>query len=82
MWARGRGRSGQGTQSVRLARPGHQVLAVEPDPEMRAVLRAALSAEPAGVQDRATLRDGSVLDLATVTRGEVYDAVLLLGVLM
>ena len=73
---------GRGTQSIRLARPGHQVLAVEPDPEMRAVFRAALGAEPAEVQDRATPRDGSVLDLATVTRGEVYDGVLLLGVLM
>ena len=49
---------------------------------MRAVFQAALSAERAEVQDRVTLRDGSVLDLAAVTRGEVYDAVLLLGVLM
>jgi hypothetical protein len=49
---------------------------------MRAVFRATLSAERAEVQDRVTLRDGSVIDLATVTRGEVYDAVLLLGVLM
>ena len=74
--------AGQGTQSIRLARAGHRVLAVEPDPEMRAVFQATLSAERAEVQDRVTLRDGSVLDLATVTRGEVYDAVLLLGVLM
>src|SRR5215831_21023478 len=56
--------AGQGTQSIRLARVGHQVLAVEPDPEMRDVFQAALSAE---VQDRVTLRDGSVLDLAPVT---------------
>lgn len=74
--------AGQGTQSIRLARAGHQVLAVEPDPEMRAVFQATLSAERAEVQDRVTLRDGSVIDLATVTRGEVYDTVLLLGVLM
>jgi len=74
--------AGQGTQSIWLARVGHQVLAVEPDPEMRAVFQATLSAERAEVQDRVTLRDGSVLDLATVTRGTVYDAVLLLGVLM
>jgi S-adenosylmethionine-dependent methyltransferase len=74
--------AGQGTQSIRLARAGHQVLAVEPDPEMRAVFQAALSAERAEVQDRIVLRAGSVLDLATVTYGEVYDTVLLLGVLM
>lgn len=41
-----------------------------------------LSAERIEVQDRISLRDGSVGDLATVTRGEVYDTVLLLGVLM
>jgi predicted RNA methylase len=35
--------AGQGTQSIRLARQGHQVLAVEPDPDMRAAFRAALS---------------------------------------
>jgi S-adenosylmethionine-dependent methyltransferase len=74
--------AGQGTQSVRLARAGHRVLAVEPDPEMRAAFRATVGAERAEVQDRVTLRDGSVLDLAAVTRGAVYDAVLLLGVLM
>jgi S-adenosylmethionine-dependent methyltransferase len=74
--------AGQGTQSIRLARVGHQVLAVEPDPQMRAVFQAALSAERVDVQGRVTLRAGSVTDLAAVTCGEVYDAVLLLGVLM
>jgi SAM-dependent methyltransferase len=74
--------AGQGTQSIRLARAGHQVLAVEPDPQMRAVFGATLSAERAEVHDRVTLRAGSVIDLATVTGGEVYDVVLLLGVLM
>jgi SAM-dependent methyltransferase len=38
--------AGQGTQSIRLARQGHQVLAVEPDPDMRAAFRAALGTEP------------------------------------
>lgn len=74
--------AGQGTQSIRLARAGHRVLAVEPDPDMRGVFQAALDAEPAEVQDRVTLREGSVGGLATVTGGEVYDVVLLLGVLM
>jgi len=59
--------AGQGTQSIRLARAGHQVLAVEPDPAMRAVFQAALRAEPAGVQDLVVLRDGSIGDLAAVT---------------
>ena len=74
--------AGQGTQSIRLARAGHQVLAVEPDPGMRGVFLAALGTEPAEVQDRVTLREGSVGRLGAVTGGEVYDAVLLLGVLM
>jgi S-adenosylmethionine-dependent methyltransferase len=74
--------AGQGTQSIRLARAGHQVLAVEPDPGMREIFGAALAAEPAEVRDRVTLRDGSAGSLSPVTRGEVFDAVLLLGVLM
>lgn len=74
--------AGQGTQSIRLARAGHRVLAVEPDPRMRSVLLAALQAEPAEVQDRVTVRAGSAGRLGPVTGGEVYDAVLLLGVLM
>lgn len=74
--------AGQGTQSIRLARAGYQVLAVEPDPDMRAAFAATLSAERAEVRDRVTLRAGSVGSLALVTGGEIYDAVLLLGVLM
>jgi S-adenosylmethionine-dependent methyltransferase len=74
--------AGQGTQSIRLARAGHQVLAVEPDPAMRSAFLAALAAEPGEVQDRVTLCQGSIGSLGTVTGGEVYDAVLLLGVLM
>ena len=74
--------AGQGTQSIRLARAGHQVLAVEPDPDMRAAFAAALDAEPGQVRSRVRLRDGSVGSLAAVTGGEAYDIVLLMGVLM
>jgi S-adenosylmethionine-dependent methyltransferase len=74
--------AGQGTQSIRLARAGHQVLAVEPDPRMRGVFLAALGGEPAEVRGRVTLREGSVGNLGMVTGSDVYDAVLLLGVLM
>ena len=74
--------AGQGTQSIRLARAGHRVLAIEPDPGMRDVFLAALSGEPAEVRDRVTLRGGSIGGLAEVTGGQSYDAVLLLGVLM
>ena len=43
--------AGQGTQSIRLARAGHQVLAVEPDPDMRTAFGAALRAERAEVRN-------------------------------
>ena len=74
--------AGQGTQSIRLARAGHHVVAVEPDPDMRAVFRATLDAEAGQVRDRVMPRDGSVGSLRAVTGGEVYDIVLLMGVLM
>ena len=74
--------AGQGTQSIRLARAGHHVLAIEPDADMRAAFAAALGAEPGQVRDRVMLREGSVGSLAVVTGGEVYDVVLLMGVLM
>jgi SAM-dependent methyltransferase len=74
--------AGQGSQSIRLARAGHHVLALEPDPEMRAAFGAALAGEPVGVRDRVTLADGSLGGLAAATGGDRYDVVLLLGVLM
>ncbi|GIL31916.1 methyltransferase [Actinocatenispora comari] len=74
--------AGQGTQSIRLARAGHQVLAVEPDGEMRAAFTAALAAEPAAVRDRVILADGAVGRLEPVVHDRRFDAVLLLGVLM
>jgi S-adenosylmethionine-dependent methyltransferase len=74
--------AGQGTQSIRLARAGHRVLAVEPDPEMRAAFRCALDAETGQVRDRVMLREGSVGSLTAVTGGETFDVVLIMGVLM
>jgi hypothetical protein len=74
--------AGQGTQSIRLARAGHRVHASEPDADMRAAFHAALSSERAEVQDRVTLQDGRIGELAAVTGDRLYDVVLLLGVLM
>jgi SAM-dependent methyltransferase len=74
--------AGQGTQSIRLARAGHHVHAVEPDGDMRTAFDAALSNERAEVQARVTLQDGRIGELAAVTGDRVYDVVLLLGVLM
>ncbi len=74
--------AGQGTQSVRLARAGHQVLAIEPDVEMRATFSAALAAEGAEVQARVRLLDGMIGELDALLGDQLFDAVLLLGVLM
>jgi S-adenosylmethionine-dependent methyltransferase len=74
--------AGQGTQSIRLARAGHQVLAVEPDGGMRAAFTIALGAEPGEVRDRVNLVEGELGQIDAVARGRYFDAVLLLGVLM
>ena len=39
-----------GTQSIRPARAGHHVLAVEPDQDMRAAFSVALNAKRTGVR--------------------------------
>ena len=72
--------AGQGTQSLRLARAGYEVTAIEPDAAMRSAFLAALDDEPAEVRARVTLRNGSVDHLDEVPG--LFDAVLLLGVLM
>lgn len=50
--------AGQGTQAIRLARQGHQVVAVEPDPVMREAFAVAAADEPPAVRDRLDLVDG------------------------
>ncbi|HEX2904528.1 MAG TPA: methyltransferase domain-containing protein [Jatrophihabitans sp.] len=74
--------AGQGTQSIRLARAGYRVLAVEPDARMREVFGRALLAEPAEVRERISVRTGAVGQLAQHCAGQRFDGVLLLGVLM
>ena len=55
---------------------------VEPDPDMRAQLRATLRAEAAGIRERVKVVAGSVGDLDSAIAADGYDAVLCLGVLM
>jgi S-adenosylmethionine-dependent methyltransferase len=74
--------AGQGTQTRQLARAGHWVVAVEPDPEMRSRLRAALRTDPADVGERVKVVAGSVGDLGSSIAADSYDVVLCLGVLM
>ena len=74
--------AGQGTQSIRLARAGHEVLAVEPDADMRAAFMTALADEPAAVRNRVALVDGELGQIDAVAGVQRFDAVLVLGVLM
>jgi S-adenosylmethionine-dependent methyltransferase len=64
--------AGQGTQSLRLAGARHQVVAVEPDPRMRAQLQAALPGDPVGVGGRVTVVAGSVGDLGSAIGADCY----------
>ncbi|MEV5506984.1 class I SAM-dependent methyltransferase [Streptomyces orinoci] len=73
---------GQGTQALRLARAGHQVTGLEPDPRMLAVLRETLAAEPAGIQERVRLLQGDGRDTGAHFLPGTFDVVLCHGVLM
>lgn len=76
--------AGQGSQALHLAREGYEIVAVEPDPQMRAVLAERLAAEDDDVQARVTVLDGSVetLDHLPALDGRVFEVVLCHGVLM
>lgn len=74
--------AGQGTQSIRLARAGHHVTAVEPDAQMRTAFASTLADEAGEVRSRVTLVEGAIGQLDAAVDGQHFDAVLLLGVLM
>ena len=74
--------AGQGTQSILLAQQGFDVLAVEPDPDMRGAFEIAVDAQPDDVRARVRVVDGSVETLDDVTDGRAFDVVLCHGVLM
>ncbi|MGN6612295.1 MAG: class I SAM-dependent methyltransferase [Angustibacter sp.] len=74
--------AGQGTQSIRLAQRGFDVLAVEPDSAMREAFAATNEALPDAVRSRVRVVAGSVETLDDVTDGRTFDVVLCHGVLM
>lgn len=73
---------GQGTQALRLARVGHEVTGIEPDPRMLATARAALAAEPEGIRARVRLVEGDGRDTGVHFLPGSFDVVLCHGVLM
>ena len=71
--------AGQGTQAIRLARLGHDVVGVEPSATMRAAFEASAASQPADVRARLQVVDGALGRLGT---GERFDVVCCHGVLM
>ena len=74
--------AGQGTQAIRLARLGHRVTALEPDPRMRDVAAAALALEEPGVRSRMDILAGGLGTLEAAVGWTEYDVVLCHGVFM
>jgi SAM-dependent methyltransferase len=73
---------GQGTQALRLARAGHLVTGLEPDPVMLEALRGALAAEPEGIRERVLLVAGDGRQAGRHFGPGSFDVVLCHGVLM
>lgn len=74
--------TGQGTQALRLARAGHEVTGLEPDPELLSVARSVLSAEPADVRGRVRLMEAHGRETGVHFTPGSFDVVLCHGVLM
>lgn len=67
---------GDGAQALRLARGGHQVTGLEPDPERLAAFTAALAAEPEGIRARTRALAGSGQDTGAHFLPGTFDVVL------
>ena len=72
---------GQGTQALRAARAGHQVIGLDPSAELLGRFEGALAAEPAAVSARVTLVRGAGERAAELVSGP-FDLVMCHGVLM
>ncbi|AQA16187.1 methyltransferase domain-containing protein [Streptomyces samsunensis] len=73
---------GQGTQSLRLARAGHEVTGLESDPTMLEAARTALADEPEGIRRRVRLLEGDGRETGAHFLPGTFDVVLCHGVLM
>ena len=73
---------GQGTQALRLARAGHLVTGLDPDPVMLGAAQRALCGEPPQVQTKVTLLTGQGGDCGRWFGPGSFDVVLCHGMLM
>ena len=73
---------GQGTQALRLAGAGHEVVGLDPSAEMLDAFRTTLDEVPTDVAARVRLLQGDGLDAPALAGAGGYDVVLLHGVLM
>ncbi|NUW39030.1 class I SAM-dependent methyltransferase [Nonomuraea rhodomycinica] len=73
---------GQGTQTLRLARRGHEVTGLDSSPALLADLGRALAGEPEEARRRVRTVQGDVRDLASLFEPGSFDVVLCHGVLM
>ncbi|WP_457033777.1 class I SAM-dependent methyltransferase [Kitasatospora sp. P5_F3] len=73
---------GQGTQALRLARAGHLVTGLDPDPVTLGAAQAALAAEPQAVRERVQLLGGDCHQVGRWFGPRSFDVVLCHGVLM
>jgi SAM-dependent methyltransferase len=73
---------GQGTQALRLARAGHLVTGLDPDPVMLGAAQRALCVEPPQVQTKVTLLTGQGGDCGRWFGPGSFDVVLCHGMLM
>ena len=73
---------GQGTQAVRLARAGHLVTGLDPNPVSLGAAQAALAAEPPQVRQRVSLLTAEGGDCGRWFGPGSFDVVLCHGVLM
>ncbi|WP_340562078.1 class I SAM-dependent methyltransferase [Streptomyces sp. GSL17-111] len=74
--------AGEGVQTLRLARLGHEVTGLDLDPRMLRSARDALECEPPGVRRRVRLLAGDARATGALFRPGTFDAVLGHGVLM
>jgi SAM-dependent methyltransferase len=72
----------RGAQALRLARAGHKVTGVEQHPSLVAEARAALAAEPEGIQGRVRVIEGDGRDTGVHFLPGSFDVVVCHGVLM